>query len=56
MTMSPSTQKMASLGMDVWGYDPYISVDRAWGLSRSVKPAKNLKKLCNVVDFLTLHT
>ncbi|RAP29790.1 3-phosphoglycerate dehydrogenase [Candidatus Marinamargulisbacteria bacterium SCGC AG-343-D04] len=45
----------AALGMEVLGFDPYISVDRAWGLSTSVKPASNLKNLLSNVDFLTFH-
>ncbi|MBE6886689.1 MAG: 3-phosphoglycerate dehydrogenase, partial [Ruminococcaceae bacterium] len=34
-----------NLGMDVYGYDPYISVDAAWGLSRAVKHAAALKDI-----------
>ena len=45
----------SNLGLDVYGYDPYISVGHAWGLSRSVKQADSLKKLLSEVDFLTLH-
>jgi D-3-phosphoglycerate dehydrogenase len=44
-----------NLGLDVYGYDPYISVDRAWGLSRSVKQASSLSKMLSEVDFVTLH-
>lgn len=43
------------LGMQVFGYDPFISVDRAWGLSSSIKQATNLNKLLSEVDFVTLH-
>ncbi|MHB1393805.1 MAG: phosphoglycerate dehydrogenase [Clostridia bacterium] len=44
-----------SLGMEVEGYDPYISVDSAWGLSRSVKKAESLKALLESSDYITLH-
>ena len=43
------------LGMDVLGYDPYISVDGAWELSRSVKHAKTLKEIFEACDYITLH-
>jgi len=45
-----------ALGMEVVGYDPYISIEAAWGLSREVKRAKNLEGLLAEVDYLTLHT
>lgn len=44
-----------SLGMEVEGFDPYISVDSAWGLSRSVKKAESLKSLLESSDYITLH-
>lgn len=44
-----------SLGMHVEGYDPYISVERAWSLSRNVKKASTLEKMLSESDFLTLH-
>ncbi len=43
------------LGMKVEGFDPYISVDSAWGLSRSVKRAANLDTLLSTCDYITLH-
>ncbi len=43
------------LGMEVYGYDPFISVQAAWNLSRSVKPCANLADLLNDCDFLSLH-
>ena len=43
------------LGMQVYGYDPYISVDTAWGLSRSVVHAKTLKEIFQACDFITVH-
>ena len=45
----------SALGMEVFGFDPYISVDRAWGLSTNVKQAKNLKSMLSQVDFVTFH-
>lgn len=43
------------LGMDVYGYDPYISVDAAWKLSRSIHHAKTMDELFRECDFLTVH-
>lgn len=44
-----------NLNMDVLGYDPYISVDAAWGLSRAVRKATELKTVFENSDFITLH-
>ncbi len=44
-----------ALGMEVYGYDPYISVDAAWGLSRNVHRATDLKGLVANCDYITLH-
>lgn len=44
-----------NMDMEVYGYDPYISVDHAWGLSRAVKKASELKKLFKHCDYITLH-
>ena len=43
------------LGMDVLGYDPYISVDHAWKLSRGVKRITELTELIKESDYITLH-
>ncbi|MBQ7859851.1 MAG: phosphoglycerate dehydrogenase [Faecalibacterium sp.] len=43
------------LGMEVYGYDPYISVDAAWSLSRSVQHCVNLNDMLSKCDYLTLH-
>ena len=43
------------LGMKVYGYDPYISVDGAWELSRSVYHAKTLKEIFEACDYITIH-
>lgn len=44
-----------SLGMEVTGFDPYISVDAAWGLSRNVKKAPDFRSLLENSDYITLH-
>ena len=44
-----------ALGMRVIGYDPYISVESAWGLSRSVERARSLDYLLAESDFVTIH-
>ncbi|MDR1893292.1 MAG: 3-phosphoglycerate dehydrogenase [Spirochaetales bacterium] len=44
-----------ALGMDVTGYDPFISVEAAWGLSSSIKKAGTLEELYRESDYLTLH-
>jgi len=43
------------LGMNVLGNDPYISVDVAWGLSRSVVHARDLKTVYENSDYITIH-
>jgi Phosphoglycerate dehydrogenase and related dehydrogenases len=44
-----------SLGMEVYGYDPYLSVDAAWGLSRSIKHARTLDEIYAACDYITVH-
>ncbi len=43
------------LGMDVYGYDPYLSVDAAWKLSRHVHHAKTVDELYRACDYITIH-
>ena len=43
------------LGMDVYGYDPYVSVDAAWNLSRSIHHAKTVDELYKECDYITIH-
>ena len=43
------------LGMDVYGYDPYISVQAAWNLSRSVKHIDVVEDIYKECDFITIH-
>jgi len=44
-----------SLGMDVYGYDPFISVDAAWGLKRVVNKASSLDELLEKSDYISVH-
>lgn len=43
------------LGMNVIGYDPYISVSAAWGLSRHVNKADSLEKMVEECDYISVH-
>lgn len=43
------------LGMEVYGYDPYLSVNAAWSLSRDVKHVYNLDDIYTNCDFITVH-
>lgn len=44
-----------SLGMKVYGYDPYLSVESAWHLSPSINHAENVDDLYAVSDYITIH-
>ena len=44
-----------SLGMDVYGYDPYVSVDSAWHLSRKITHVLNVDDIYKDCDFITVH-
>lgn len=44
-----------SLGMDVIGYDPYISISAAWELSCNVHRASSLEELVSTSDYITIH-
>ena len=43
------------LGMEVYGYDPYISVNNAWALSKWVKHVTNISELYGECDYITIH-
>lgn len=43
------------LGMKVYGYDPYLSVDAAWRLSSQVKHATDIDTIFQNCDYITLH-
>ena len=42
-------------GMDVYGYDPYISVNAAWNLSRTVKHISDVEEIYKECDYITVH-
>ena len=44
-----------SLGMEVYGYDPYLSVAGAWNLSRSVKHINTTEEIYKTCDYITIH-
>ena len=44
-----------NLGMTVYGYDPYISVDAAWHLSRSIKHVHQVEEIYANCDYITIH-
>lgn len=41
--------------MDVYGFDPYVSVDSAWRLSRSIRHAKTVDEIYKECDYITVH-
>lgn len=43
------------LDMEVYGYDPYISIKAAWNLSRNVKHVKNVEDIYRECDFISIH-
>lgn len=45
----------AALDMDVYGYDPYISVQAAWTLKARIQHIKNLKTIFEECDYITVH-
>lgn len=44
-----------NLGMEVYGYDPYLSVKSAWSLSRSVHHVNSVEEIYEACDFITVH-
>lgn len=44
-----------SLGMEVYGYDPYISVDAAWKLKNSINHATSVEEIYKECDYITIH-
>ncbi len=44
-----------ALGMEVYGYDPYVSVQNAWSLSRGVKHVIDVNEIYKDCDFITVH-
>ena len=43
------------MGMEVYGYDPYVSVDSAWQLSRSIHHAMSVEEIYKSCDFISIH-
>lgn len=43
------------LGMEVYGYDPYVSVDAAWSLSRHIKHITDVEEIYRECDYITIH-
>lgn len=43
------------LGMEVLGYDPFLSVESAWGLARRVKKAASYEEIYRSCDYITIH-
>ena len=41
--------------MEVIGFDPYISIDAAWGLSRNVQKSESIEGLLTRCDYITMH-
>lgn len=44
-----------ALGMEVYGYDPYLSVDAAWSITRSIHHAASLSDIYANCDYITIH-
>lgn len=44
-----------ALGMEVYGYDPYLSVNAAWNLSRDIKHVNTTDEIYEACDFITVH-
>lgn len=44
-----------ALGMEVYGYDPYLSVDAAWNLSSTIHHAKSMDDIFTTCDYITVH-
>ncbi len=45
----------SSLGMEVYGYDPFLSVNAAWGLSRNIRHITSLDTIYKECDYITVH-
>lgn len=45
----------ASLGMEVYGYDPYLTLKAAWNISSSINKVENLEKMLKICDYITVH-
>ena len=45
----------SALGMEVYGYDPFMSVNSAWALSKHVRQAKDMDEIFKTCDYITVH-
>lgn len=44
-----------SLGMEVYGYDPYLSVEHAWSINKNINRSYDVEKIFEKCDFVTIH-
>ena len=51
----PLANAAIQLGMKVYGYDPYISIDAAWHLDSHIQPVKTLDEIYENCDIITVH-
>ncbi len=51
----PLANAAIALGMKVYGYDPYISIDAAWHLDSHIVPVKTLDEIYEACDIITVH-
>ena len=51
----PLANAAISLGMQVYGYDPYISINAAWHLDSTIIPVKSREEIYEKCDIITLH-
>ena len=51
----PLANSAIQLGMKVYGYDPYISIDAAWQLDRNIIHVKTLEEIYEACDIITVH-
>ena len=51
----PLANAAIALGMTVYGYDPYISINAAWHLDSHIIPVKTLEEIYQNCDIITLH-
>ena len=51
----PLANAAIGLGMKVYGYDPYISIDAAWHLDSHIVPVKTLDEIYEQCDIITVH-
>ena len=51
----PLANTAISLGMQVYGFDPYISIDAAWHLNSNIIPVSSREEIYEMCDIITLH-